>query len=384
MANVLTDLAADLYVAADTVSRELVGMIPAVTLNSGAERAALNGTVRSHFTRAATAVNNTPAMTIPEGTDQTVDNKTITISKSKGVQIPWTGEDIKHVDNGSGFQTIYGDQVTQAMRTLVNEMEADLTAAARAAASRAYGTAGTTPLATANDYTAASNVLKILKDNGAPKMDNQLVINTATGANLIGKQSAVNAAGTDSMLRQGVLLDLAGMPLRESAQLADHTAGTASSATTDATGYAVGTTTITLASAGTGTILAGDAISFAGDSEKYVVVTGDADVSGGGTVVIQEPGLRQAIPASATAITVSADSATNLCFNRRAVELVTRAPALPLGGDAAVDRMVVVDPRSGIAFDVAVYKGFQKMMINISAAWGYKAWKEEHIAILLG
>ncbi len=41
MANVLTDLAADIYVAADVVGRELVGFIPAVTINAnGSERAA--------------------------------------------------------------------------------------------------------------------------------------------------------------------------------------------------------------------------------------------------------------------------------------------------------------------------------------------------------
>jgi len=84
------------------------------------------------------------------------------------------------------------------------------------------------------------------------------------------------------------------------------TKGTASGATTDATGYSIGTTTITLASAGTGTIIAGDRVTFAGDTVKYVVTSGDADVSNGGTITIASPGLLTAIPASATAITVYA------------------------------------------------------------------------------
>lgn len=85
-------------------------------------------------------------MTIPEGTDQTVDNKSLTLTKQRGVPIPWTGEDIKYTNGGSGFETIYGDQIKQAMRALTNEIEIDLATEAYANASRAFGTAGTTPL----------------------------------------------------------------------------------------------------------------------------------------------------------------------------------------------------------------------------------------------
>jgi hypothetical protein len=382
--NTLTNLAGDIYVAADVVSRELVGLIPASTINGGAERAAKDDTVRSFVSPSATVGDNTPAMTIPEGTGQVIGNKTMTLNKSRGVQIPWTGEGIKSVNNGSGFETIMGDQIAQAMRAIVNEMEVDLVTAARVGASRAWGTATTTPFGTANDYTDASNVLRILKENGASGLDNQLVINTLAGANFLGKQSAVNSAGTDSMLRQGVLLDLAGMPIRESAQLGSHTAGTAASATTDNAGYAVGATTITLASAGTGTILAGDVITFAGDTNKYVVVTGDADVSNGGTIVLQAPGLRVAMSAATKAITMIATHADNLAFARSAVEIAVRAPAMPNGGDGAVDNMMVTDPRSGISFDVSLYKGFQKSMLNVSAVWGVKVWKPEHVALLIG
>ena len=131
MANVLTALAADIYKSADKVGRELVGFIPSMTINAGSERAAQNDIVRSYFTRVATVISPVPAMIIPEGTDQTVDNKTMTVDTPASVQIPWTGEDIKHVRNGSGFETIYGDQITQAMRAIVNQIEASVALAAR-------------------------------------------------------------------------------------------------------------------------------------------------------------------------------------------------------------------------------------------------------------
>jgi hypothetical protein len=82
------------------------------------------------------------------------------------------------------------------------------------------------------------------------------------------------------------------------------TNGTAAGATTDAAGYAIGATAITLAVAGTGTILDNDTITFAGDTTPYKVAVGDTNVANGGTITLQTPGLLQAIPASATAITV--------------------------------------------------------------------------------
>lgn len=68
------------------------------------------------------------------------------------------------------------------------------------------------------------------------------------------------------------------------------TAGTASGATCSAI-EPVGETSIALSSAGTGTILAGDVITFGnGDETEYLVTVGDSDVSNGGTLTIT-PGL---------------------------------------------------------------------------------------------
>jgi len=79
-------------------------------------------------------------------------------------------------------------------------------------------------------------------------------------------------------------------------------AGLASSSTTDATGYAIGASTVTVAAAGTGSILQGNVVNFAGDATDYTVTSvGVSDVSAGGSITFT-PALVAAIPASATAI----------------------------------------------------------------------------------
>lgn len=386
MANTLTNLIPDVYSALDVVSRELVGLIPAVTRDPTSDRAAVGQVVRSFVAPAVTASDITPGVTPPDDGDQTIGNVNIQITKARRVPVRWNGEQSRGINNGGpGVGNIRRNQIAQAIRTLVNEMEADL-AALYVNASRSYGVGTTIPFSTAGDYTDASFTRKILVDNGAPTSDMHLVINTGAGANLRGKQGGrgVDAEGTDILLRQGVLLDIHNFMVRESAQIKTHTKGTASGATTNTAGYAVGATTITLAVAGTGTILAGDSITFAGDSNQYLVVTGDADVSGGGTVVIAEPGLRQAIPASATNITVSATGPRNMAFARSALLLATRAPALPEEGDMAVDRTLITDPVSGMTLELALYPQYRQMQYEISIAWGVKVVKKEHFALLLG
>lgn len=384
MANTLTNLIPELYSNLDVVSRELVGMIPAVTLDPVASRAALNATVRTFVAPAASASDITPGLTAPDTGDQTIGSGTLSITKARKVPIRWNGEEELSVGGaGFGAQQIRASQIQQAFRTLTNEMEADL-CALHIAASRAHGTAGTTPFGTAGDYTDASLVRKILVDNGTGESDLHLVMNTSAGANIRGKQARVDEAGTTSLLRQGVLQDVGGMMLRESGQIVTFTKGTGASATTNAAGYAVGATVLTLAAVGTGTILAGDVVTFAGDTNQYVVASGDADVSNAGTITLAAPGLRVAMSAATKAITVVATSARNMAFRRSAIVLATRLPALPAQGDSAIDRAVVTDPRSGVSFEISMYAQYRQMYWEVAACWGVKMVKPEHAALLLG
>lgn len=383
-ANTLTGLIPTIYNALDVVSRELVGLIPAVSSDFGYTRAAVGQTVTSPVAPAATASDITPAVTPPNDGDQTIGTISMTITKARRVPIRWNGEEKKGLDNnGASFNVILRDQFAQGMRTLVNEVESDL-AALHINASRAYGTAGTTPFA--SDLSDTAQMRKILADNGAPMSDLQLVFDTSAGAKMrtLTQLTKANEADDTNLLRRGVLMDVHGFALRESAQIKTSVAGTGAAATTNAAGYAAGATVITLASAGTGTVVAGDVITFAGDTNKYVVASGDADVSNGGTITLAAPGLRKAIPASATAITVVGAAARNMAFTRSAIVLATRAPALPPQGDSAIDRQIVIDPVSGLAFEVSMYAQYRQMQYEIALAWGGAVTKREHLALLLG
>lgn len=374
MANTLTNLIPDIFVQLDTVSRELTGFIPAVTRDTGVERAALNQTVRSFVAPASSSADNTAAVTPPNTGDQTIGNKSITISKSKHVPIRWNGEEIRGVNSGAGANQVLLAQFQQAFRTLSNEMNADLAALA-VNASRAVGTYNATPFATAGDFSDASAVAKVLKDNGAPLSDLQLVINTTAGANFGGKQSRYDIQGDRSMLTQGIIGMVNGMTVRESAGITAPTAGTGASYLLNGA-VAVGATTITV-DTGSGTILAGDIVTIG--NNKYVVAT----ALSGGSFTINLPGMVEAV-ADNTAISVVAQTARNMAFSRSSLVLANRLPALPEGGDMATDLATVVDPVSGLTFEIAEYKQFMQTSFHVRAAWGVGCVKSEHLALMIG
>ena len=382
-ANTLTGLIPDLYAGLDVVSRELVGFIPSVTRNASAERAAVGQNVSYHIAPSLASANVVPAMVVPEPTDRTIGVGQLQITKAKLVEFGFVGEEQKGLNTGPGYLSVQADLFAQALRTLTNEIEVDLATTAYLGASRAFGAAGTTPFA--SNVGESAQIRKILDDNGAPASGRSLIIDTTAGANLrtLAQLTKANEAGTTMGLRDGELLNLNGLGIKESAGTQRPAIGTEASATTDNAGYAIGATVITLAAVGTGTVLAGDVLTFAGDTNKYIIDTGVGAVSGG-VITLAAPGLKVAIPASTTAITVVAATTRNIAFSQNAIHLVARAPALPQEGDSALDSFMLVDPRSGLPFEVRLYAGYRKIRAEVAMAWGTGAVKTEHIAALLG
>lgn len=385
MANTLAANIGDAERAAEIVGRELVGFIPSMAVNAGSEAVALNGTVESITTEQPTINESvTPSMTIPEGDDQSFGKKTKPLSKVANVQMNMTGEEVRDISVNHNFDTVNGNRYLRAFRALRNKIEAQCGIALKNGASRAYGTAGTTPFA--SDHKAINHVRQLLVDNGMfTEGEISLVMNSLAGTNFrnLSNLFKVNEAGGDDLLRQGVLQDISGIMIRESAGVASHTKGTGASYQLSAA-EALESTTINV-DTGTGTILAGDIVTFTGDSvNKYVVNT----ALDSGSFEIGDPGIQAAL-ADDTAMAIGNAYAGNVMFNRNATELAIRPLASPEAivggnGDAASEVFSVQDPVSGITYEIRIYGGFHKALMSITLVYEPMVWESAGVALLLG
>jgi hypothetical protein len=376
--NTLTGLIPTIYTALDTVSREQTGFIPAVARNAKADAAAKDQTVTASVAPQTKTIDITPGATAPNDGDQSIGTVNVKITKSKMAPVKWNGEEQLALGPSGTYNTILADQLMQAFRALSNEMDADL-AALYFNSSRAVGAPKDTPFSIKDDLSDAANARQILTDNGAPTTNMRMVLGGEAMASIRGKQSVLfkaNEAGTDQLLREGVIGRVMGFNLHESASIKRTAKSTAA-------GYKVNGAKlegdiIVAISAGTGGIAVGTAVKFGGDDNKYLVVAATSS-----TITIAAPGLRQALADQAD-VTVLSEFAPNVAFDRNAFLLACRTPAMPEGGDTADDVMNVTDPVSGITFQIALYRQYRQVRYEVGVAWGVASIKPEHSCIIMG
>lgn len=376
MANTLTALAPVLFSAAQEVSNEPFGVVSAINTQFDDKGVARGDNVIVPVAPVRAASDFTPAAISTQGDDATAANVSVTITASKKVSWHLTGEQIRSLDNGSDSAEWMRQLVAQGMRTLRNLAEVDCAAAIKQGASRAVGTAGTTPFATNLD--AIVDARKVLFDNGAPLADLQFCMDSAAGVNArkLGIVQQAYQAGSDAERRSGDLLRQFGFNIRESAGIAAHTKGTGASYVTSGS-TAVGTRDVALVT-GTGTVLAGDVVTFAADAvNKYVVGTG---VAAPGTITLGRPGAK-AVIATANAMTVGNNYTANLAFERNAVVGIMRPPLMP--ENPTIQRQLISDDKgmTYLLIDIAQYG---QRTLELHLAWGFKVVQGEHVAVVMG
>jgi hypothetical protein len=310
-----------------------------------------NSTVNIIVPAPVTAVAVTPSHVNPGASAVTPTNVPITLDQWYRTPFAFSDKQLKQVDKG-----IIPMQIEEAIAGLVDKMESQVWAQNYGKFYGYAGTAGTTPFATGIDEFLAAE--KIANDNLMPKAGRVLLVDTAAHANWGG-------------LRRNYDTNFAAVGVQEeySNYVPTHTAGTAAGATTDSTGYAVGLKTVTLASAGTGSILVDDIITFAGDSQTYTVTAGDASVAGGGTVSF-EPGLAIALAASPVAITVKASHAVNLLITPKSIAFAMAPMKRGVEVQGGSMEATAVDQESGLGLRLTVFSQYYQTEWSFDALWG--------------
>lgn len=271
-------------------------------------------------------------------------------------------------------------QASEAVKSLANKIDALLIARAEASFYQYVGVAGTVPFL--NDLSEFLDADQQLNDSLAPPDNRFMAISSRAKAAAMGLRQFTDASfrGDAQGILKGEIGEKLGAFWFMDQNLTRHVSGTWTNVGTASGTNAAGATTVNL-TGGTGSLLAGDKISFSGtDATVYVVVTptGTAPT----TVVTVQPPLLTAKSASEV-VTVRASHRQNIMFHRDALALASRpfAGADPMGLGTYLS---AVDPVSGLALRLEVTRQHKRTRWSYDILCGVGAPRPQFGVILAG
>lgn len=379
MANTLTPIVPKILGRAMMALRQTCWMPRLVNSDYSADASRKGSTIDVQIPSALTASDVAPSVALPTPSDSAPTVVQVQLNNWKHVAIGLNDSELKQIDANAGFMPM---QLSEGMKALGNAVNISIWSKFTGVYGAA-GTAGTTPFASSIDV--AMDVRKILADQLCPKTDRRFVIDNAAEANALKLAPFRDASQSadKAVIIEGEIGRKLGFDWYADDHVPLHTAGTASGSTTNAAGYAVGVTTITLASAGTGSWVEGDIFTIAGQTQQYVIVTGDADVSGGGTITFQPP-LAVAITTAATALTRVATHRVNLAFHRDAFAFATRSLASELDNESPTTMYTMQDPKTGLVLRVELLRQNKQWVWDFDILWGVALVRPQLACRLLG
>lgn len=377
--NTLTNLQPTLYSVAQEVSNEPFGIIAGINTNFDDKGVAIGNKVTVPVAPARAADAYSPTMNLNNGTagaDATAGKVDVEITANRFTSFHLTGEQEKSLQNGGTDQEWFRQLIAQSMRTLRNEADVAAYGAIKKGASRAIGSAGTTPFTTGVDELADMN--NLLYNLGAPMTDAQFVMSSAARAQFMktGVYQYAYANGSDADRTAGILSREFGFSLRASAGITKHTQGVAANYVLNAD-VAAGGTTLDVKT-GTGAAAAGSVFTVGSETDLYILnaaITANTD-----DFVINRPGLVTG-GSKDDAIGFVGDYTPCLAFERSAVVGVFRPPYIP--ANANIEQVLVSD-QFGMTYLLCRVVGDGVVTWRLHIAYGIQVVQPEHVALLLG
>jgi len=374
MANDFAVLVPKIISAALPVLREELRMAGAVAKDFSSAAAQKGTAVTIPVPVAMAAQDVTPGAYPANSTDLSPTSKTITINK-------WKQSTPFRITAKEGTESDLNDftvkQIQESVRGVLKEINSDIFSKYTKIYGYA-GTAGTNPFA--SSVNPAADARDVLNQQLCPDGNRWLAVgyDEETAALKLSDLKTMMNAGDANALRNGVIGNLFGMNVFRDGQRPTHTAGTgASYQINNGGGYAAGVKTVAV-DTGSGTLIVGDIVSFAGVTGTYVVTSA---LSGGSFSF--EPGLAGAV-ADDAAVTKRATHKVNIAFDPMAFGLVARLPADDLLGRSDGEHAAFVDPQTGFPLMISRYGVYHAQQWEVSALWGCELIDPRRAARLAG
>lgn len=366
MPNTLAAIMPKILASALMNLREMCMMPQLVNGSYSADAARFGSTIDVPVPVAMTVSDVTPSNTPPAPTNLTPTTVQILLNKWKKADFHLTDKDMHEINSREHFLPM---QVGEAVRAISNQVNADIFAEYKGVFGY-VGTAGTTPFA--SDASAAVNGRKALNAQLCPLNNRRGVLDFDAEANALAlaQFADFDKVGNDEVKIEGTLGRKYGIDWYADDIVPLHTAGTGSGfLINNGGGYAAGISTVTV-DTGSGTILVGDVVSFAGHSQTYVVTAALAS-----NQFSFYPALKSAVADNA-AVTLRASHRVNLAFHRDAFAFANRPAAdIEFDGGSKISRMT--DPKTGISMTLELSRQHHQTVWEFSILYGVKLVRPE-------
>lgn len=363
MANNLNVLIPVIVASLQRVLRQTGFIFNGVTIDASNSAGAVGQVIQMPQSVALTPYTVSPGAVPPALTDITPTQDPLTLTEYRATRFHLTGEDWRGISvRGPEFRA---RQMDEAIAALIHEAAAFTWGVAEKACGRSLGAVGTSPFA--SDPNILADGWRLLADAKAPDLGRFAILSTLdyAAAGKLPQFQKANEAGILANFGRMSLGMLANFATGYDQAVGTHTKGTANASYTVDGAVLTGVSVLTLAD-GTGTILAGDVVSFGSATDYYVVKS-----FVGATLTLNVPLVADV--ANDATVVIKASHRANLLIHPDAVAAGFRAPAEAPDGDAADMVQVISDPVTGIALRVAHYKGYHAGQWETSIVYGAAA-----------
>lgn len=382
MANTLTDLMPKILARGLMRLRKRLVMPSAINRDFDPEPAERGRTVNIPKPPTVSTRDVSPGVTPSAAPDITETTIPVTLDQWKEAPLAFTDKDrVEAID----------ESVEMAIDAAIDALAEDVNADVMALYQEVYeynsstGTAGTTPFG--SDYGEASEARKILNRNAAPLADRRMVVDPDAEENAVNLSEFADSSFTDSddVIVEGDIGRKLGFDWLMDQQVPSHTAGSLTGDPTVDGAHSSGASSVSLTTDTDDEVdlKEGDLISFAGDSQTYVV-RADLSIgnSGSGDVSISPDLQADLSGGEAISLEVSSDHVNNLAFHRDAFALAIRPFREPAAENAQV--LTMVDDATGLPLRLEVTRQNKQDYWSFDLLWGVKTIRPDLAVRILG